>query len=80
MKVGYIAGKVEAWAASKLLSNVAKGEKYIEGAIHRPRAALPFCAVVPTRYLLKYGVWSGACVSFFIFASVGLTDRCHTKR
>jgi hypothetical protein len=31
-QVGYIAGKLEAWAASKLLANVNKGEKYIEGA------------------------------------------------
>ncbi|KAJ1479661.1 PRELI-like family-domain-containing protein [Baffinella frigidus] len=44
VKVGYIAGKVEAWAASKLLSNVAKGEKYIEGFCRRWREShLSFC-------------------------------------
>jgi len=39
--VGYIAGKVEAWAASKLLSNVSKGEKYIEGTLPWREAGPP---------------------------------------
>eukprot|EP00960_Hanusia_phi_P025342 744177-Hanusia_phi.AAC.1 len=34
---GYIGGKLETWAASKLLSNVSKGEKYIEGFCRRWR-------------------------------------------
>ncbi|EKX36894.1 hypothetical protein GUITHDRAFT_165609 [Guillardia theta CCMP2712] len=34
---GYIGGKLETWAVSKLLSNVSKGEKYIEGFCRRWR-------------------------------------------
>eukprot|EP00287_Rhodomonas_sp_CCMP768_P002300 CAMPEP_0196738616 /NCGR_PEP_ID=MMETSP1091-20130531/15904_1 /TAXON_ID=302021 /ORGANISM="Rhodomonas sp., Strain CCMP768" /LENGTH=293 /DNA_ID=CAMNT_0042082593 /DNA_START=299 /DNA_END=1178 /DNA_ORIENTATION=+ len=34
---GYIAGKMESWVAKKLLGNVSRGEKYIEGFCRRFR-------------------------------------------
>jgi len=35
LQQGYIAGKLESWVANKLLSNVSKGEKYIDGFCRR---------------------------------------------
>lgn len=37
LQQGYIAGKMESWVTNKLLSNVCKGEKYIDGFCRRWR-------------------------------------------
>ena len=35
LQEGYIAGKMESWVANKLLSNVSKGQSYIDGFCRR---------------------------------------------
>jgi hypothetical protein len=39
-RVGYIAGKLEKWAAGKLLGNVSKGKRFVDSFCRQQRTAL----------------------------------------